>query len=173
MIKTIYFILALFLFSSCSTSVTVYKEMNPKMDLEKFFNGRLKAHGLFKNRSGVVQKTFVVEMNASWQNGIGTIKEDFIYNDGTKDQRIWILTKVSDGIYSGRAGDVIGTARGEVSGNALFWDYDLNLKVKEDFYKVHFEDWMFLIDENNIINYSNMSKFGINLGQVILNIKKI
>jgi hypothetical protein len=173
MIKTIYFILALFLFSSCSTSVTVYKEMNPKMDLEKFFNGRLKAHGLFKNRSGVVQKTFVVEMNASWQNGIGTIKEDFIYNDGTKDQRTWILTKVSDGIYSGRAGDVIGTARGEVSGNALFWDYDLNLKVKEDFYKVHFEDWMFLIDENNIINYSNMSKFGINLGQVILNIKKI
>jgi hypothetical protein len=33
---------------------------------------------------------------------------------------------------------------------------------------VYFDDWMYLMDDDTLINRSSMSKFGIELGQVTL-----
>jgi len=67
---------------------------------------------------------------------------------------------------------VIGEARGEVSGNALRWRYVLSLPVDDEVYRVDFDDWMYLIDEQTLANRSFMSKFGIELGQVTLFFRK-
>jgi len=63
---------------------------------------------------------------------------------------------------------VVGEAIGEVAGNALRWRYRLNLPVDGSVYEVSFDDWMYLMDEDTLINRSSMSKFGVEWGQVTL-----
>lgn len=76
--------------------------------------------------------------------------------DGTKSQRIWRLTEQKDGSWKGVAGDVIGEATGQVVGNTLHWNYLLELPVEDKIYKVNFDDWMYLINEDVMLNRSVM-----------------
>lgn len=46
--------------------------------------------------------------------------------------------------------------------------YRLNLPVDGSVYEVSFDDWMYLMDEDTLINRSSMSKFGVEWGQVTL-----
>jgi hypothetical protein len=99
---------------------------------------------------------------------VGVLDEDFTYSDGTKQKRIWTLTELSPGRYSGTASDVIGEAVGEMAGNALNWRYTLALPVDGTTYHVQFNDWMYLMDDKVMLNKAAMSKFGIYLGEVTL-----
>ena len=63
---------------------------------------------------------------------------------------------------------MVGEAVGELAGNALRWRYQLNLPVDGTTYVVTFDDWMYLMDEDTLINRSSMLKLGIELGQVTL-----
>ena len=145
-----------------------YAKELPKLDVERYFNGTLDAHGMFQDRSGDVIKRFVVTMRCSWQGDTGTLDEDFVYADGTKQKRVWTLKKTGDGRFTATAPDVIGTAEGIVSGNALRWKYVLALPVDGKVINVDMEDWMFLIDENVMLNRTAMSKYGVGLGNVTL-----
>ena len=50
----------------------------------------------------------------------------------------------------------------------LRWRYRLNLEVDGSTWEVSLDDWMYLMDEDTLINRSSMSKFGVELGQVTL-----
>ena len=63
---------------------------------------------------------------------------------------------------------MVGEAIGEVAGNALRWRYRLNLPVDGSVHEVSFDDWMYLMDEDTLINRSSMTKFGVEWGQVTL-----
>ncbi|NSL56501.1 DUF3833 domain-containing protein [Uliginosibacterium aquaticum] len=166
-------IAGLLLLAGCaSVEVGDYRAEKPALDLRQYFNGRLDAWGMFQDRSGKVIKRFHVAMRASWQGEVGTLDEDFTYSDGTKQKRIWTLTRQPDGSYIGRADDVVGEARGELAGNALRWRYVLALPVDGKVYNVNFDDWMYLIDDKVMLNRSFMSKFGFELGQVTLSFTK-
>lgn len=170
------YLLTLFLFSNIlgcsSTQVNEYNAEKPKLILSEYFNGDIDAYGIFTNRSGKVVKRFHVLIKASWSGKNGTLDESFSYSDGTTGKRIWTLKEKSDGTYTGTASDVIGEARGEVAGNAFYWEYILNLDVDGSQYKVHFDDWMYLMNDKVMLNKSKMSKWGINLGEVTLTFVK-
>ena len=155
-----------------SVNVDKYRAQTPVLDLRSYFNGTLDAYGMFQDRSGEVVKRFHVVIDASWQGDTGTLDERFTYADGTTQRRVWTLTRNGPGSYTGRADDVVGEARGEAAGNALRWRYVLALPVDGKVYEVDFDDWMFLIDENVMLNRSAMSKFGIHLGEVTLSFAK-
>ena len=97
-----------------------------------------------------------------------SLDEDFTYTDGTTQKRVWTLTEIAPGRYSGIASDVIGQASGELAGNALNWRYTLALPVDGKIYHVQFDDWMYLMDDKVMLNRAQMSKFGIYLGEVTL-----
>lgn len=163
----------LILLSGCAgVEVSDYRAESPTLDLRSYFNGRLNAHGMFQDRSGKVVKRFSVIIQADWKGDTGTLDEDFTYSDGTKQRRVWTLTRQADGTYIGRADDVVGEARGELAGNALRWRYVLALPVDGKVYHVNFDDWMFLMDDKVMLNRSFMSKFGFELGQVTLSFSK-
>lgn len=169
----IFLILITILLSGCSTKIDYYANMQPKFNFEKFFQGDLVAHGMFKDRFGKVKKTFVVKMNTRWEGNLCILSEYFTYNDGTTSTRIWKIEKLADNKFIGTADDVIGKAFGTVAGNTLKWDYQLKLKVDEDEYKVDFDDWMYLVSDDVLLNQSYMNKWGINLGEVVLSIRKL
>ena len=39
--------------------------------------------------------------------------------------------------------------------------------------RVSFDDWMYLLDQDRLINRAEISKFGIHLGEVILYIERL
>jgi hypothetical protein len=162
-------VVAMILLAGCSSAqVRDYEKEKPKLVLEEYLNGSLEAHGFFQDRSGLIVQRFKVLMTAVWADGKGTLDEEFEYSDGTKSRRVWHLRKTAEGKYSGTAADVIGEAKGETAGNAFRWKYTLDLPVGDKTYHVHFDDWMYLMNDEVMLNKSKMSKFGIYLGEVTL-----
>lgn len=118
--KALFAVLSVLMLGGCaSVDVSEYRAEQPALDLRQYFNGDIDAWGMFQDRSGKVVKRFHVVIKASWRGDVGTLDEDFTYSDGTKQRRVWTLTRQTDGNYIGRADDVVGEAHGELSGNAL------------------------------------------------------
>jgi hypothetical protein len=163
---------ALALAGCASPTPADYAAEKPVLDLQRYFNGNVLAHGIFTDRSGKVVKRFTVQMKCEWNGDEGVLDEAFSYSDGTSDRRVWRLKKLPDGRYTGTAGDVVGTASGQVAGNAFQWAYTLKLPVDGKVYEVQFDDWMFLMDERVMLNKAVMRKFGIRLGEVTLAFQK-
>jgi hypothetical protein len=155
-----------------SPQVSDYAQQRPKLELDRYFNGRIRAHGIFQKRGGEVVRRFTVVMDCHWEGNQGVLDEAFSYSDGSTQRRVWRLTKHADGRYTGRADDVVGEAEGQESGNAFRWNYTLRLPVDGKDYDVQFDDWMFLVDERVMLNRATMSKFGITLGEVLLSFTK-
>jgi hypothetical protein len=163
---------ALALGGCASQNIDSYANEKPVLDLQQYFNGTLDAYGVFTDRSGAVVKRFSVVMVCTWQGDEGTLDESFTYSDGTKQKRVWHLTRQADGRFTGRADDVQGEAQGQSRGNALHWNYTLNLPVDGTVYAVQFDDWMYLMGERVMLNKATMSKFGVRLGEVTLSFYK-
>ena len=155
-----------------SPQVSHYAQQRPKLELDRYFNGRIRAHGIFQKRGGEVVRRFTVVMDCHWEGNQGVLDEAFSYSDGSTQRRVWRLAKLADGRYTGRADDVVGEAKGQESGNAFRWNYTLRLPVDGKEYDVQFDDWMFLVDERVMLNRATMSKFGITLGEVLLSFTK-
>ena len=145
-----------------------YAAEKPALDLKRYFDGELVAHGIFTDRAGKVARRFTVQMTGTWQGNQGTLDERFTYSDGKTERRVWRLTDLGGGRYTGRADDVVGEAQGQAAGNALNWAYTLRLPVDGKVYEVQLDDWMYLVDERVMLNKARMSKFGIFLGEVTL-----
>ncbi len=146
-----------------------YANESPRLDLRRYFDGPATAHGIFTDRSGKVVRRFSVKLVGTWSGNQGVLEEDFSYSDGKKERRVWRLTDLGGGRYSGRADDVVGEALGVAAGNALNWRYTLALKVDARTIEVQFDDWMYLMsDERVMLNKAAMSKFGIRLGELTL-----
>ncbi len=159
--------------SGCaSQQVDTYAAEKPVLDLKQYFNGTLDAYGFFTDRSGAVVKRFTVVMVCEWVGNEGTLDESFTYSDGSTQKRIWRLTALGDGRYSGRADDVIGLAQGQTRGNAFHWNYTLALPVDGSVYHVALDDWMYLVNDQVMLNKASMRKWGVDLGEVTLSFTK-
>lgn len=155
--------------SACGTAkIDDYANESPKLDLRTYFNGPVMAYGIFQDRSGQVVKRFEVAMTGTWQGNSGVLDELFTYSDGSTERRVWRLTQLSDGRVTGSADDVLGQASGAVRGNAMQWQYTLQLPVDGTVYEVAMDDWMYLLNDRIMINRTAMSKWGIHLGDVTL-----
>ncbi len=155
-----------------SQNLADYAQEKPALDLARYFNGRIDAHGIFQDRGGRIVKRFTVVMDCQWNGDQGVLDEAFTYSDGSTQRRVWRLTKHADGRYTGTAGDVVGEAEGQISGNAFRWNYTLSLPVDGKVHELQFDDWMYLMDERVMLNRATMSKFGVRLGEVTLSFTK-
>jgi hypothetical protein len=161
------------LLPGCSTvQVKDYTGRTPQLVPEEFFNGFLTAHGVVKDRFGKVVRYFNAEIQAYWEGTVGTLIEDFIFDDGERQQRIWTLMRQGQGQFIGMAGDVVGEAKGEVAGNAMFLRYVLEVPYEDSTIKVAIDDRMYLVDERTLINEARMSKLGLEVGEIVLVILK-
>jgi len=164
--------LAVMLSGCAAPQPSDYAKEQPTLSLRDYFNGTIDAHGMFQNRSGKVVKRFTVVIHCTWQGNDGVLDEAFVYSDGTTQRRIWKLKASPDGSFTGTADDVIGTAQGQQSGNAIHWNYTLRQPVDDTTYDVQMDDWMVLVDDRVLLNRTVMSKFGIRLGEATLSFSK-
>lgn len=166
-------ILASMMISCSKADISHYADLKPEFDLFSYFEGETTGWGIVQNRSGKLLRQFVVSITGTFtdENTI-VLDEDFIWNDGEESTRIWTIKRTAANQYEGRADDVVGTAQGESSGNALNWRYHLNIETEGSTWKVFFDDWMFLQPNQVLINKASMSKFGIHLGDITISFSK-
>lgn len=157
--------------SGCTTTIDEYKEQLPKLDLAQFFDGKLVAHGIVQDRNQLVTRRFKVNLTGTWNNNQGQLDEVFYFNDGEQQTRCWLITKSNDS-YTGQAGDVEGKATGRVVGNTLNWQYTLNINIDGEEWPIKLDDWLYLIDQDTLINKTDMSYLGLHVGELTLAIRK-
>jgi hypothetical protein len=159
--------------SACSSvTIDLYADNKPQLVAEKYFNGQLTAYGIVKDRSGQVIRYFSAKIKAYWVDGIGTLDESFVFDDGERQTRVWKLKPNADGTYVATAGDVIGEGKMKVAGNSLFLDYVLRIPYGDDTIDLRIDDRMYLISEKVLLNESVMTKWGLKVGQITLVIEK-
>ena len=141
-------------------------------DFRQYFDGTVLGHGLVSDRGGKMLRRFVVTMQCQWSGDTGTLNEDFVYDDGERQHRVWQVRMLPDGRYTARAADVVGEASGGPAGAAFNWRYTLKLPVRGSVYEVQFDDWMYRIDERIVINKVVMTKFGIRVGDLTLSFSR-
>ena len=106
-LKIILLITCFFLITSCSSQNAMkpedFKNTEPLMTIEKYFEGPVKAWGILQDRKGKVTRQFKADMFGSFDGGILTLKEDFYWTDGEKQKRIWKIKKLDINNYEGTA----------------------------------------------------------------------
>ena len=166
-------VLCLLVSAACaSVSVDTYRGDEPALVPEQFFNGPLVARGVIKNRSGEVIRRFTADINAYWVDGVGTLDEEFVFDDGEESRRVWTLTPDGRGTYRATAGDVVGPGRALISGNSMFLEYVLRVPYKNDSIDLAIDDRMYLVTPDLLINESVMRKFGFRVGEIVLTIQR-
>lgn len=172
-LKSITYLLCFVMLAGCAgQTLDHYQDAQPQLDLATYFNGPIKAWGIVQDRNGHVVRRFDVDMVGSWQGDVGTLKEDFVYYDGEKQHRTWIITQIDDDTYTGAANDIIGQADGTTEGNAMRWAYQMDLDVGGKSYRMVFDDWMFLMNDGVLVNRSYIKKFGITFAELTLFMQK-
>ncbi|MEJ0067836.1 MAG: DUF3833 family protein [Pseudomonadota bacterium] len=99
-----------------------------------------------------MKRQFVVDLDGRPDGDAFVLTEDFRYDDGETEQRIWRIKKLDEHRYEGRAAGVVGTAAGLAYGSALNWQYDFDLKIGDSTLRVAFDDWMFQQDAEVMVN---------------------
>ena len=168
-IRRIVMLLPLLLVAGCSTmKPSDFAGSEPLLDLFAYFEGKTRAWGIFEGRSGELKRQFTVDILGVVEGDRLTLTEDFVYADGETQQRIWVIDRLDEHRYQGRAGDVVGTAEGLAYGQALNWRYTLDLPYRDGTVEVQFDDWMYLQPGRVMVNRARVSKFGFRLGEVTL-----
>jgi hypothetical protein len=161
------------LLAACSSvEIDDYKDKQPSISLQSFFNGDLVAYGMLRDRSGRVTRHFTAVLKGEWSGDKGTLDEVFWFDDGERQTRLWTMIKQDNGDYVGTASDVEGAAVIKVRGNAINLAYDLRVPYKDDEIVLTMDDWMYQISPGVVINETIMTKWGFEVGKVTLMIMK-
>ena len=169
-LKSILLIISLFLITNCSNKNVMkpedFKNKKPRLIIENYLSGNVKAWGVLQNRSGKVTRQFSAELVGKWDGKTLVLDEEFNWDDGEVQKRQWLINKIDDNNYEGTAGDVVGKAKGYSYGPAFKFEYVLLVPVKVKEMKITFDDWIFKQDDRVAINRAQMTKFGFKVAEL-------
>ncbi len=173
--KKIFVFLITFLLTSCSGNNMKpidFKGQKPRLIIENYLSGKVKAWGILQNRSGKVIRQFSADLSGRWDGNELILDEKFYWSDGEVQTRQWKITKIDEHNYEGTAGDVVGKAKGYSYGPAFKFEYVLLVPVKGREMKIKFDDWIFKQNEKVAINKATMTKFGIKVAELTVFFQK-
>ena len=148
-----------------------------KLNLEEFFDGDIIAYGQFQDVLGTVRRSFVVEVTGDWDGETLRLEEDFVYEDGSTERRVWSLQKTGPDSWQGTADGVIGVATGQEQDNRFNWKYEIDLPIPSadgttETMRVSFDDWMWLLSEDRLFNRAYVKRYGFDIGDVSISFEK-
>ena len=172
--RKLFGIIFFILLTGCANTMkpTDFKDQKPRLIIEKYLSGNVKAWGVLQNRSGKVTRQFKADLNGEWDGSKLVLNEVFNWNDGEKQTRQWVINKIDEHNYEGTASDVVGTAKGYSYGPAFKFEYVLLVPVKGKNIKITFDDWIFKQDEKIAINRATMKKFGFKVAELTVVFEK-
>ena len=141
-------------------------------DLLSYFEGKTTAAGVFEDRRGNRKRHFTVEMMGRAEGSTLVLEEHFLFNDGERQQRTWLLTRGSDQSFTGRCEDAVAEATGRFECGRAYLRSSLILAVGNRKIAMDFDDVFYDTGSGTVLNRSAVSKWGIRLGQVLILFRK-
>ena len=148
-----------------------YEGERPAFDAAAALAGTYRCEGVLYDFTGRIRARFDAAMQGSYTGDDGVLREHFRYHDGTEQRREWNIRLLGGGRLAATAGDVVGVARGEQSGNTLRMCYRLRLPDSARGLVVSVTDWMVLTESGAILNRSEMRKFGLKVAELFAVLK--
>lgn len=171
--------LLLITLSGCSTpAIEQQGWRQPLLTPQEFFDGTLCADGVVNGFSGEQLRQFNAVIEASWSaTGTGTLDEVFYFYDEpgkapVRETRVWTLNPADDG-YLASATDVPEPTLMRYAGNTISMGYTLRYGEPGDTIDLSMDDRMYMVAEDLVVNETTMTKFGIEVGQVLLVMRKV
>ena len=150
-----------------------FRGKGPALDLRRHLSGPILCEGVIYGPLGRVTSRFVADMNAQWDGSTGTMTEDFRYDSGSIQHRIWTLKIGNDGRIRATAPDVVGIGTGTMEGPALRLDYRIRLPQDAGGHVLSVTDWMYLMENGTIMNRSQFRKFGIKVAELVATMRPV
>ena len=146
--------------------VSDFEQGRPLFEPTEFFTGRTGSYGVMENRRGTPRQIVRTETTGRWEGETLHLEQDLVV--GAKRQhRSWRIRKLGGRRYEATANDVVGTVRGEATGNAFHWSFTLALSPGNPLANVRMSQWMYLQpDGKTMVNHSTITKYGVVVAQV-------
>lgn len=156
-----------------SQKIADYQNNAPVFDIMRALDGPMVAEGLIYDFRGRVVSRFVAQMQIDWTGRQGVMSETFSYDTGRTQNRKWTITMGDGGEFTATAPDILGIAQGEQAGNAVRLRYRIRLPRDVGGHVLDVVDWMYLTQNDVIMNKSEFRKFGIKVGELIATFRKL
>ena len=163
-----------FILPGChNNSIEYYGARKNKIDLRSFFDGEIECWGVIFDYKGRQSRSFYAKIKGSWSDSNnGKLEEWFDFDDGEKTERQWNISFSNNSLFVANAHDVVGEAKGQQAGNAININYTLQVPYNNSTINLKMDDWMYLVDDNIVLNRTSMKKFGFKVGELMLFMKK-
>ena len=149
-----------------------YERQGARFDLRTHLQGPIKCEGVIYGPFGRVASRFVGDFEAHWEGNRGVLREHFLYDSGTTQDREWRLELGNDGRIRAEADDVVGPGDGQQRGSAVRLCYSIRLPKEAGGYVLRVTDWMYLAPNGVIVNRSQFRKFGIKVAELVATMRR-
>lgn len=149
------------------------QETSRAFELTEFFAGSVQASGLFEDRFGSVRRRFCVAMDGQFADGVFVLTEDFIYDDGECQQRVWRVVPGQAGAFTATAADIVGTAHGVAASHTITMVYRHEVMIEGRGVVLSFHDRIHRVDEVTAFSRAVVTKWGFKVGEVTICFRKV
>ncbi len=170
--RLLLFVGLIFIIGCTNSKVENLSFTKQPFDLFQYFQGKTKAWGVVVDRFGNFQKSFSVEMLGTLEENKLILDEYFVYDNGERERREWVIEKTGAFSYRGFSENIIGFAEGKEFKNTLNFAYKSEIEIVGRNLNVEFEDWFLRPDRNTVINRAVIKKFGIKIADVSIFFRK-
>jgi len=115
-------LLAILLFQNFVLLPDANDESSIPLDIKEFYDGKIYGWGTLENWIGQETNTFLMEVDATWQDGKGFVDERYNFLNGDKIRRLWTINKTNDRDFIIKAPDI----QGAVEGVSIKGGYDIH-----------------------------------------------
>ena len=92
--------ISILLLNSCSSMKPIdFKDQKPRLIIEDYLSGNVKAWGILQNRSGKVTRQFSADLNGKWDGNQLILDETYNCSEGEVQKRQWKINNNSSLIY--------------------------------------------------------------------------
>lgn len=139
----------------------------PAFDPVAFFDGHTHSWGVIESRSGTPTERIVTDSHGE-MDGVDRLHlvQRLLFQDGTTQQRDWVLWRNGRDRFDATANDMVGTAKGEANGRMFHWAWVLARSPGNPLMNVTMQQWMYRMDDGSVTIRTTVSKFGVIIAEV-------
>jgi Protein of unknown function (DUF3833) len=161
--------LAAILAAGCAreSRVPVSTDGSPPFDPVAFFDGQTRSSGVIESRFGVSTERIVTDGHGQ-RDGTERLRmvQHLSFQDGTTQERDWILWRSGPDQFKATANDMVGTAEGEANGRVFHWQWVLARWPGNPLMNVTMQQWMYRMEDGSVTIRTTVTKLGFIVAEV-------
>jgi Protein of unknown function (DUF3833) len=138
----------------------------PAFNPIEFFNGHTRSWGVIESRSGAPTERIVTESVGVRDGDRLRLIQHLSFQDGTTQQRDWVMWHSGQDRFNATANDMVGTAEGEASGRIFHWQWVLARSPGNPLMNVTMQQWMYYMEDGSVTIRTTVSKLGFIVAEV-------